>query len=121
MPTSTWTTWMPIPSRNRPSRTPPTEAAGPTHGPGPNMPLKAEVIGRIAHVPAAEWDALDRSGHPFLKHAFLDALEATGCVGGETGWLPAHLVVRDEATERVVAAVPQYYKSHSWGEFVFDW
>jgi predicted N-acyltransferase len=85
------------------------------------MPLKAEVIAHIAEVPAADWDALDLSGHPFLKHAFLDALEATGCVGDTTGWLPAHIVVRDEVTRRLVAAVPQYLKTHSWGEFVFDW
>jgi predicted N-acyltransferase len=85
------------------------------------MPLKAEVIGQIADVPAADWDALALSGHPFLRHAFLDALEATGCVGETTGWLPAHIVVRDEVTNRLVAAVPQYLKTHSWGEFVFDW
>ncbi len=45
---------------------------------------------------AAEWDALDPSGHPFVRHAFLAALEATGCVGGDTGWAPRHLVLRDE-------------------------
>ncbi|MGB7738255.1 MAG: GNAT family N-acetyltransferase [Steroidobacteraceae bacterium] len=85
------------------------------------MPLKAAVIGRIAEVDAHDWDALDRSGHPFLKHAFLDALEATGCVGVDSGWIPAHLVVRDSRSGQLVAAVPQYLKTHSWGEFVFDW
>ena len=85
------------------------------------MPLKAEIIGRIAAVDAREWDALDRSAHPFLKHAFLDALESTGCVGVESGWIPAHLVVRDADSGRLLAAVPQYLKTHSWGEFVFDW
>ncbi len=85
------------------------------------MPLKAEVLGRIAEVDAHDWDALDRSGHPFLKHAFLDALEATGCVGVDSGWIPAHLVVRDSRSGKLVAAVPQYLKTHSWGEFVFDW
>mgnify|MGYP003561755055 CR=1 FL=1 len=40
------------------------------------MPLNAEVVDRIAEVDAHDWDALDRTGHPFLKHAFLDALEA---------------------------------------------
>ena len=39
----------------------------------------------------------------------------------DSGWIPAHLVVRDAATGRLVAAVPQYLKTHSWGEFVFDW
>jgi predicted N-acyltransferase len=86
------------------------------------MPLKAEVVGRVADVAAGEWDALDRSGHPFTRHAFLEALESTGCVGEDTGWIPAHLVVRDTARhDALVAAVPQYLKTHSWGEFVFDW
>ncbi|MEY2920054.1 MAG: hypothetical protein RL261_1359 [Pseudomonadota bacterium] len=85
------------------------------------MPLKAEVVGRIAQVDAHDWDALDRSDHPFLKHAFLDALEATGCVGVDSGWIPAHLVVRNSSSGKLVAAVPQYLKTHSWGEFVFDW
>lgn len=85
------------------------------------MSLKAEIVGRIADVDAAEWNALDGSGHPFLQHAFLDALEATGCVGEDTGWIPAHLVVSESGSGRLVAAVPQYLKTHSWGEFVFDW
>jgi predicted N-acyltransferase len=87
------------------------------------MPLKAEVVGRVADIDAGEWDALDPTGHPFTRHAFLEALEATGCVGPDTGWIPAHLVVRDSrrGRSRVVAAVPQYLKTHSWGEFVFDW
>jgi predicted N-acyltransferase len=85
------------------------------------VPLTAGIVGRIAEVAAADWDALDGSAHPFLRHAFLDALEATGCVGPDSGWMPAHLVVHDPATGRLVAAVPQYLKSHSWGEFVFDW
>ena len=85
------------------------------------MPLKAEVTGSIASVGAREWDALDASGHPFTRHAFLEALETTACVGPDTGWIPAHLVVRDSGTGTLVAAVPQYLKTHSWGEFVFDW
>jgi len=83
------------------------------------VPLKAELVGSIAGLPAADWDALDPSGHPFLRHAFLEALEITGCVGPESGWLPHHLVVRDRRGA-LVAAVPQYLKAHSWGEFIFD-
>ena len=64
------------------------------------------------------WDALDLQGNPFLGHAFLAALEDTGCVGPASGWAPRHLLARDGA--RLVAAVPLYEKSHSWGEFVFD-
>jgi predicted N-acyltransferase len=85
------------------------------------VPLKAEIVGRIAEVDAHTWDSLDPTNHPFLKHAFLHALEVTRCVGVDAGWIPAHLIVRDSDTDRLVAAVPQYLKTHSWGEFVFDW
>jgi uncharacterized protein len=84
--------------------------------------LRAEIVERIADLDADAWNALEVSGHPFLKHAFLEALESTGCVGEATGWIPAHLVVREGGRkQRLVAAVPQYVKLHSWGEFVFDW
>lgn len=84
------------------------------------MRLQAEIVGRMAEVAAVEWDALDTADNPFLSHAFLEALESSGCVGGETGWQPQHLLLRNEQG-RLVGAVPQYLKAHSWGEFVFDW
>ena len=84
------------------------------------MRLTAEWVERIATLSAAQWDALDPSGHPFVRHAFLSALEATGCVGGDTGWAARHLVLRDESG-RLAGAIPAYEKQHSWGEFVFDW
>jgi len=83
------------------------------------MSLKAELTGSIADLPCAEWDALDPTGHPFARHAFLESLESAGCVGGDSGWTPRHLAVHD-AHGTLVAAVPQYLKSHSWGEFIFD-
>jgi predicted N-acyltransferase len=81
---------------------------------------RAEVVDRLADVPAAEWNALGGDGNPFVTHAFLEALEAHGCVGGDSGWAPRHLLLRDEAG-RIAGAVPRYEKAHSWGEFVFDW
>jgi hypothetical protein len=56
--------------------------------------------------------------YPFLRHEFLSALEDTGCACTRTGWKPRHLVLRDE--HGLAAAAPLYEKSHSWGEFVFD-
>ncbi len=83
------------------------------------MTLELRVIERVKDVPAAEWDALVREdASPFVEHAWLDCLEEAGCVGGESGWLPRHLVLYDEA--KLVAAAPAYLKTNSEGEFVFD-
>jgi hypothetical protein len=67
---------------------------------------------------AAEWDAIAGS-QPFLKHSFLHALEISGCVSAQTGWQPNHLGFWQG--RRLVAAMPLYLKSHSYGEYVFDW
>ena len=82
------------------------------------MTTEIHVLASLAEVPAAEWDALT-GGQPFLRHAFLHGLETTGCVGGDTGWLPRHVILRHDG--RCVAAAPLYEKDHSFGEFVFDW
>lgn len=70
--------------------------------------------------PAGEWDALNHRAYPFLTHAFLHAAETTGCVSTASGWQPCHLAVRGD-DGRLVAAMPLYEKTHSFGEFVFDW
>jgi predicted N-acyltransferase len=79
-----------------------------------------EIFDSIAKIPASEWNRLlPRNAGPFLNHAFLSALEETGCVGGGTGWQVAHLVLKDQ--DILVGAIPLYLKRHSYGEFVFDW
>ena len=104
--------------------------------------LQIEVRDSLADVPAEEWDALDPDGNPFLRHAFLHGLEATGCLGRATGWHPRHVLLRrvedadDEAAGpggsrdggneapppgELIGAVPAYVKTNSYGEFVFDW
>lgn len=70
-------------------------------------------------IAASQWDALLGDAQPFLQHAFLSALEDSGSVGGRSGWQPAHQVLRGEQG-RVLAAMPAYIKSHSYGEYVFD-
>jgi predicted N-acyltransferase len=80
--------------------------------------LLARPLATIDEVAAAEWNALDLGGVPFVRHEFLAALEHTGCVGDGTGWRPRHVVVRRGA--RLAGAMPLYEKRHSWGEFVFD-
>ena len=83
------------------------------------QPFSAEIIGSIAEIDAAEWDACTE-GNPFLKHAFLLALEASGCASAETGWQPYHFRLMDHLTGSTLGFLPCYLKSHSFGEYVFD-
>ncbi|WP_119462307.1 GNAT family N-acetyltransferase [Rhodospirillaceae bacterium SYSU D60014] len=82
-------------------------------------PVTARVTERIGTVDAAQWDACAGGDNPFVSHAFLAALEDSGSVEAETGWLPQHLLVED-AAGALCAAAPMYLKGHSYGEYVFD-
>jgi predicted N-acyltransferase len=83
-----------------------------------------EVQPGVAAVGAGEWDALlAAQAHPtpFMRHAYLQALEASGSVGGDTGWQPVTLTVRQRDGGALLAAAAAYLKMHSYGEYVFDW
>lgn len=69
-------------------------------------------------VPATAWDGLHDGRNPFLAHAFLHGLEATGCLRPEWGWTPCHATLWDGAA--LCAAMPGYLKGNGHGEFVFD-
>jgi predicted N-acyltransferase len=81
--------------------------------------LKVTVHDSINDIAAGDWNALAGPEYPFLQHAFLALAEHTGSVSTDAGWTPRHLVLKDGRKPR--AAMPLYEKSHSWGEFVFDW
>ena len=81
---------------------------------------KVRVLAGLSEIDAAAWDACAGPDNPFLSHAFLAALEESGSVAAETGWLPQHLVVEDAAGGPPLAAAPLYLKGHSYGEYVFD-
>jgi uncharacterized protein len=91
------------------------------------VPLTVKVARSLSAVPAAAWDACANPGSrtpddpfsPSVCHAFLSALEDSGCVGRSSGWSPLHVLVEDEA-QKLLAAAPCYLKSHSQGEYVFD-
>lgn len=85
-----------------------------------SRPLKFSVQESLESVDAEEWNRLGGNQEPFLSHQFLVALERNGCVGETFGWLPRHLLVRN-ASGRLLGAIPQYAKTNSYGEFVFDW
>ncbi|PLW77298.1 GNAT family N-acetyltransferase [Cohaesibacter celericrescens] len=83
------------------------------------------IIHSIREIGEAAWNAClgdtlsPTKANPFLSYAFLEALELSGCVCEQTGWLPHHMALRDE-TAQTLAVLPLYLKSHSQGEYVFD-
>jgi len=82
--------------------------------------MRIRVLNEISEVAASDWNALAGNSNPFLRHEFIHALEASGCASPETGWQPCHLLLLN-GEDRPDAAMPLYIKSHSRGEFVFDW
>jgi predicted N-acyltransferase len=80
--------------------------------------MEIRILDTLADVVPADWDDLAH-GDPFLSHAYLHALHASGSATPETGWQPCYLTLWDAAN--LAAAVPLYRKQHSFGEFVFDW
>ena len=72
----------------------------------------------MSEIDTAEWDSCTE-GNPFLRHAFLLALETSGCVSAATGWQPYHFRLADQGGT-TLGFLPCYLKSHSFGEYVFD-
>lgn len=81
--------------------------------------LTVRLAPSVGSLPAAQWDALAGPANPFMRHAFLTALEDSGSVGLGTGWTPAPLVIEDGGGG-LLGVLPCYLKSHSQGEYVFD-
>ena len=83
--------------------------------------MKLSVTQQISQIDCDQWNSLLTHGNPFLSYEFLCGLELTGCVNGDTGWEPYHLVLYGDDKHMLVGAIPLYLKYHSWGEYVFDW
>ena len=83
------------------------------------------VIGVSEHpsgVDARAWDALlatQDAPTPFMRHAYLAAMQESGSADEATGW-KAHFITLHEG-ERLCAGCVVYLKDHSYGEYVFDW
>lgn len=87
----------------------------------PHEPLTISFLQSLEEIDAEAWDACAGTENPFVCHAFLSALETSGSVGGDTGWLPYHMVIKRSGADALpVACMPLYAKSHSYGEYVFD-
>lgn len=82
--------------------------------------MRVEIVASIASFNDQDWNNLGAGNYPFLRHEFLLAGEQSGSVSVDTGWSPRHIGLYD-AQDKLCAAMPLYEKTHSWGEFVFDW
>ena len=81
--------------------------------------VRAEFLDSLDKISPAAWNAVTGVDYPFLRHEFLHGLEQTGCTRADTGWQPCHLLLHD--ARGLLAVMPLYLKSHSYGEYVFDW
>ncbi len=88
--------------------------------------VEITIVQSLSEIDAADWDACAcpeavdgaRPNDPFTTHRFLTALEASGSVGGRTGWQPQYLTARIGG--QIIGVAPLYVKSHSQGEYIFD-
>ncbi|MEZ5850103.1 MAG: GNAT family N-acetyltransferase [Hyphomicrobiaceae bacterium] len=82
-----------------------------------------KVVPHISDIAAADWDRLANPAglayDPFISHAFLKALEDAGTVSRRTGWMPQHIALMEDG--RPTGVAPCYVKSHSRGEYIFDY
>ena len=83
------------------------------------MKTVPRIVTDFSRIDERDWNQLDHGDNPFLAYAFLYALEASASISAESGWQPHHLGLYQG--DRLVAFAPTYIKSHSHGEFVFDW
>ena len=88
-----------------------------------------DYVIRIVDSPLAingpAWNALlatqspDGILNPFMRHEYLAALHASGSATPKTGWTPSFVTLWQGET--LAGACALYRKSHSYGEYVFDW
>lgn len=118
------------------------EANPPRDSTAPQRPrLRVRCVTSIEEVDRSGWDALEHGPSPFLSYGFLRALEVSGSIGQGTGWHPFYLLAEVDLdsglasgpgeTEKerggstplrtLIGGVPAFVKSHSYGEYIFDW
>jgi predicted N-acyltransferase len=87
----------------------------------PRPPVAAPVIRddiALSAIAPATWNALAGRA-PLLSHEYFSALHDTGCASPATGWEPRFVTAWERST--LIGAMPLYAKTHSYGEYVFDW
>ncbi|MBK7863843.1 MAG: GNAT family N-acetyltransferase [Archangiaceae bacterium] len=82
--------------------------------------LRVQVLKSVSEVPPEVWNALvPRGTAPVMKHAWLHAMESSGSATAKTGWEPHHFAAYDGSN--LVGLAPAWRKSHSMGEYIYDW
>ena len=81
--------------------------------------MQIEIVESLIDYTQPRWNSWITNDYPFLQHEFLVGLESSGCTTADSGWQPFHITVGDEGD--LVGFMPCYLKSHSYGEYVFDW
>jgi predicted N-acyltransferase len=81
-----------------------------------------EVHSSLDDIPESDWDSLVLSQSqptPFMRWAYLKALQDSRCADESTGWSPRWVMLRENGA--AMAACPLHVKTHSYGEYIFDW
>jgi uncharacterized protein len=88
------------------------------------MKFTVDFVTQISQIDEKHWQDTFASANPFIQYHYLLSLETSQCVSSVTGWQPMHVKVSldgDPAEQQPVALMPLYLKSHSYGEYMFDW
>jgi len=76
------------------------------------------IVDSLSGVDRDEWNSL-AGAQPFVRYEFLSALIDTGCAAARSGWAPQFVLLYRSGA--LAGALPLFAKSHSYGEYVFDW
>lgn len=79
-----------------------------------------KVIGGLSNISADDWNGCAGTDNPFVSHEFLSALEDSGSATADTGWMAQHIALYGPDGS-IQGCAPVYVKTHSYGEYVFDW
>ncbi len=84
---------------------------------------KVQLYSAIQDISSQAWNQLltHADSSPFIRHEYLLAMEQSESATPKSGWTPCHFTVWDDRQEQLLAAMPYYLKTHSYGEYVFDW
>ena len=81
--------------------------------------VEIKIFQSIFQLKKEDWDLLTRSSSPFISYEFLGVLESTGCIGKERGQVPFYFTLWEKGSLRACYYI--FLKSHSYGEYIFDW